>query len=90
MSNEEANHEKQFRFSARHRVTSVGATCGEACAVASAKGLIRGAVDELRTMRGDREAFEFLNEMADEIMKREGGIAWLKTAEQLRGQQDKT
>jgi len=60
-------HRKQCRFSARNAVTQIGLQCGERCAIASAKGLITGALDELVTMIGRKAAYEAAVKLIDAL-----------------------
>lgn len=77
MSDED--HAKQhfgtMRFSARHTIAGIGGQCGEKCAAASAKGLIRGSVDELVTMIGEKETFEYLASISDSLTAK-AAAAW--------------
>lgn len=62
-------HADQGSFAIKAAVNSVGAQCCRAGAVHFAQGSVRGALNELVHLMGEREAFEWIMKEAESIIR---------------------
>lgn len=62
-------HEDQGFFGAKQSINQMGLGCGSGAAAAFAIGLVRGGIQELVSLIGEREAFEWVMKQAEAIIR---------------------